>query len=99
MILSPCSKLDEAELKLEDSREKRIKHTLYKLCIALGFYYSKEGLAKENQYFSYGEDCGDEFAEEIEKNLYDFASFLKQKNDFYRERTDKILIRENLLFV
>ena len=66
----------------------------------MGVYYSKEGLAKENQYFSYGgEDCGDKFAEEIEKNPYDVANFLKQKNDFCRGRPDKILIRENLLFV
>ena len=86
------AKIDEAELKLEELRGKK-GSTIYckssQVCrtsFALAIHYSKEALPKGSEYFSYsGEDCMDVFAEKIEKILYGFANFSKQKIIFTEE--------------
>ena len=86
------AKIDEAELKLEELRGKK-GSTIYckssqacRTSFALAIHYSKEALPKGSEYFSYsGEDCMDVFAEKIEKILYGFANFSKQKIIFTEE--------------
>ena len=61
-------------------------------------YYSKEALAKEDEYFSYREqDCMDVFVEKIEKIIDNFANFLKQKMIFTEENYWKITGQRKLV--
>lgn len=94
------TKLDKAELKLEELRKKDQSYTVkthknvptsYELGV------SKEVLNKENEHIYHrGENCKRRiFAEKI---IYNFANFPKQKKKFHR-RSDKILVRENLSYM
>lgn len=80
------SKLNEAELTLEESKKGTKKDQSYTVkthkhvptSFALNVHYSKEVLTKVYEYLIYrGEGCTDVFIEKIEKILYDFASFPK----------------------
>ena len=90
-------KLDEIELKLQKLRGKRsITHKHIPTSLALVGHYSNV-LMKENEYFIYrGEDCADVFTKKIRKILYNLENF--PKNYFYRKRSDKILVIENLSY-
>ena len=94
------TKLDKAELKLEELRKKDQSYTVkthknvptsYELGV------SKEVLNKENEHIYHrGENCERRiFAEKI---IYNFANFPKKKKQFHR-RSDKILVRENLSYM